>query len=41
MTNTPSSNFETYRVLVSTDLGGDPDGIQSLIHLLHYTTIPT
>ncbi len=34
MTNNPSSNFETYRVLVSTDLGGDPDDIQSLIHLL-------
>jgi hypothetical protein len=29
----------TYRVLVSTDLGGDPDDIQSLIHLLHYSDI--
>ncbi len=29
----------TYRVLVSTDLGGDPDDIQSLVHLLHYTDI--
>lgn len=30
---------QTYRVLVSTDLGGDPDDIQSLIHLLHYSDI--
>ena len=29
----------SYRVLVSTDLGGDPDDIQSLIHLLHYSDI--
>jgi len=29
----------TYRVLVSTDLGGDPDDIQSLVHLLHYSDI--
>ena len=29
----------TYRVLVSTDLGGDPDDMQSLIHLLHYSDI--
>ncbi|MFW5743405.1 MAG: nucleoside hydrolase-like domain-containing protein [Spirochaetota bacterium] len=29
----------TYRVLVSTDLGGDPDDTQSLIHLLHYSDI--
>ncbi len=29
----------TYRVLVSTDLGGDPDDIQSLVHLLQYTDI--
>lgn len=29
----------TYRVFVSTDLGGDPDDTQSLIHLLHYTDI--
>ena len=29
----------TYRVLVSTDLGGDPDDVQSLIHLLHYSDI--
>lgn len=28
-----------FRVLVSTDLGGDPDDIQSLIHLLHYSDI--
>lgn len=28
-----------YRVLVSTDLGGDPDDIQSLVHLLHYSDI--
>jgi hypothetical protein len=30
---------QTFRVLVSTDLGGDPDDIQSLIHLLHYSDI--
>ena len=29
----------TYRVLVSTDLGGDPDDIQSPVHLLHYSDI--
>ena len=29
----------TYRVFVSTDLGGDPDDIQSLVHLLHYSDI--
>ena len=29
----------TYRVFVDTDLGGDPDDIQSLVHLLHYTDI--
>ena len=29
----------TYRVLVSADLGGDPDDIQSLVHLLHYSDI--
>ncbi len=28
-----------YRVLISTDLGGDPDDIQSLVHLLHYSDI--
>ena len=28
-----------YRVLVSTDLGGDPDDIQSLTHLLHYSDV--
>ncbi|MCM3699692.1 nucleoside hydrolase-like domain-containing protein [Paenibacillus macerans] len=34
------ANFgTTYRVLVSTDLGGDPDDIQSLVHLLHYSDI--
>ncbi len=27
----------TYRVFVSTDLGGDPDDIQSLYRLLHYS----
>lgn len=30
---------QTYRVLVSTDLGGDPDDIQSLYRLLHYSDI--
>lgn len=29
----------TYRVLVDTDLGGDPDDIQSLFRLLHYSDI--
>lgn len=29
----------TYRVLVSTDLGGDPDDIQSLFRLIHYSDI--
>ena len=29
----------TFRVLVSTDLGGDPDDIQSLVHLLHYSDV--
>lgn len=30
---------QTCRVLVSTDLGGDPDDIQSLYRLLHYSDI--
>ena len=30
---------DTYRVLVSTDLGGDPDDIQSLYRLVHYSDI--
>jgi hypothetical protein len=30
---------ESYRVLVSTDLGGDPDDIQSLYRLIHYSDI--
>lgn len=29
----------TYRVLVSTDLGGDPDDIQSLFRLIHHSEI--
>jgi hypothetical protein len=29
----------TYRVLVSTDLGGDPDDIQSLFRLVHYSDV--
>ena len=29
----------TYRVLVSTDLGGDPDDIQSLYRLIHYSDV--
>lgn len=33
------SQNSTYRVLVITDLGGDPDDIQSLVHLLHYSDI--
>jgi hypothetical protein len=28
-----------FRVFVSTDLGGDPDDIQSLVHLLHYSDV--
>lgn len=28
-----------FRVLVSTDLGGDPDDIQSLYRLVHYSDI--
>jgi hypothetical protein len=28
-----------YRVLVSTDLGGDPDDVQALVHLLHFTDV--
>ncbi|MBI4873865.1 MAG: DUF1593 domain-containing protein [Acidobacteria bacterium] len=30
---------ETFRVLVSTDLGGDPDDVQSLYRLVHYSDI--
>ena len=29
----------TFRVFISTDLGGDADDIQSLLHLLHYTDV--
>jgi hypothetical protein len=29
----------TYRVLVSTDLGGDTDEVATFVHLLHYTDI--
>ena len=29
----------TYRVYVSTDLGGDPDDIQSLYRLIHYSDV--
>ena len=29
----------TYRVLVSTDLGGNPDDIQSLYRLIHYSDV--
>ena len=29
----------SYRVLVSTDLGGDPDDIQSLYRLVHYSDV--
>jgi hypothetical protein len=39
MTNNTVITPTTYRILVSTDLGGDPDDIQSLIHLLHYSDI--
>jgi hypothetical protein len=34
-----SCQAATYRVLVSTDLGGDPDDTQSLFRLLHYSDI--
>lgn len=37
MLNISGYSTETYRVFVSTDLGGDPDDIQSLIHMLHYS----
>lgn len=30
---------QSYRVLVTTDLGGDPDDIQSLYRLIHYSDI--
>ena len=30
---------QTFRVLVTTDLGGDPDDIQSLYRLIHYSDI--
>lgn len=36
---TSAAPVPPYRVLVSTDLGGDPDDIQSLIHLLHYSDL--
>ena len=29
----------TYRVFVSTDLGGDPDDTQSLVHMLHFSDV--
>jgi hypothetical protein len=33
------ASMDTYRVHVSTDLGGDPDDIQSLYRLIHYSDI--
>jgi hypothetical protein len=33
------SQETTYRVLISTDLGGDPDDIQSLYRLIHYSDV--
>ncbi len=30
---------QTFRVLVTTDLGGDPDDIQSLFRLIHYSDV--
>jgi hypothetical protein len=38
-TKTATQSDGTFRVFVSTDLGGDPDDIQSLVHLLHYTDV--
>ena len=35
----PMTESQTYRVLISTDLGGDPDDTQSLVHLLHYSDV--
>lgn len=35
----PGQSSRTFRVLVSTDLGGDPDDIQSLYRLLHYSDV--
>ena len=34
-----SAAARRYRVLVSTDLGGDPDDIQSLYRLIHYSDV--
>ena len=34
-----SAPTQRYRVLVSTDLGGDPDDIQSLYRLIHYSDV--
>lgn len=33
------SQPKSYRVLISTDLGGDPDDMQSMVHLLHYSEL--
>lgn len=35
----PTSNAQKTKLLVTTDLGQDPDDLQSLIRLLHYTDI--
>ena len=35
----PCAAAADFRVLVSTDLGGDPDDIQSLYRLAHYSDI--
>lgn len=39
MVGNPPGIMTTYRVHVSTDLGGDPDDIQSLYRLLHYSDV--
>jgi hypothetical protein len=39
MAETQINDFPTYEVIVDTDLGGDPDDIQSLFRLIHYSDI--
>ena len=35
----PGQSFRTFDVLIDTDLGGDPDDIQSLFRLVHYSDV--
>ncbi len=39
MAETQINEFPTYEVIVDTDLGGDPDDVQSLFRLVHYSDI--